>query len=95
MIEVEREIKENQQHEAQLQQLYDIVKDIHIAHVINDDFIRQVEAAMTKAEQMNALEKEMKELKDAMTPQSLQELMDIDEQIKATQKKEIVFMVSR
>lgn len=87
LIEVEREIKENQQHEAQLQQLYDIVKDIHIAHVINDDFIRQVEAAMTKAEQMNALEKEMKELKDAMTPQSLQELMDIDEQIKATQKE--------
>lgn len=80
--EVIKQIKEHREQLEQIETLYELIKDIHLDQSINDDFLRQLESGVEKAVNMEELAQEMEDLRKAQTPESLQELMELDDQIK-------------
>lgn len=80
--EVNVQIKENKELLYNVESLYQSIKDIHLDQHMSDDFLNQLKQSIDKAVNMETLANDMEELRKAQTPESLQELMDLDEQIK-------------
>lgn len=60
---------------------------VQLQTVISDDFIRQLEDGLCKAKEVEQLEQKIKELRDAQTPESLQELLLLDQKLDEAKKK--------
>lgn len=86
LIETLLQLKENQEALEKTETLYQKIKDIHLDQMINEDFLRQLETGIEKAKNMAVLSQEMQEYRKAQTPESLQELMEIDYKIDLARK---------
>ena len=60
---------------------------VQLQTVISDDFIRQLEDGLCKAKEVEQLEQKIKELRAAQTPESLQELLLLDQKLDEAKKK--------
>lgn len=60
---------------------------VQLQTVISDDFIRQLEDGLRKAREVEQLEQKVKELRKAQTPESLQELLVLDQKLEEAKKK--------
>lgn len=63
------------------------LQDVRVAAIINDDFIRQLDDGIRKAQSSAKYDQDIQELRKAQTPESLQELMDIEEQLGKAKKE--------
>lgn len=82
--EVIFQIKEHKEQLEKVEGLYKMIEHIHLDQSISDDFLRQLESGIEKAGNMEDLAHQMEDLRKAQTPESLQELMELDDQIKQT-----------
>lgn len=70
-----------------LEAITQILQAVHLQQIISDDFIRQLKDGLHKAKDVEALEHKIKELRAAQTPESLQELLVLDQKIEEAKKK--------
>lgn len=63
------------------------LQSVQLQTVISDDFIRQLEDGVSKAKEVEQLERKIEELRTAQTPESLQELMLLDQKLDEAKKK--------
>ena len=69
-----------------LEAITQILQAVHLQQIISDDFIRQLKDGLHKAKDVEALEHKIKELRAAQTPESLQELLVLDQKIEEAKK---------